>query len=150
MLPQSVLEELTNGDFRAARRRALWRRAMTWLRRSLEPRRLRSFSTARAALAPVEEVFVGERLVPAARVVGAVGRRDDFDGEFMPLRAELRERWTRIDRLRYASAPLPPVILYKIGADYFVFDGHHRVSVARYHGWPYVDAEVTELRPLMG
>ena len=43
---------------------------------------------------------------------------------------------------------LPPVSLYKIGALYFVEDGNHRVSVARYHGVEWVDAEaeVTEFR----
>jgi hypothetical protein len=42
---------------------------------------------------------------------------------------------------------LPPVELYKIGDAYFVVDGHHRVSVARYHEVPTVEAEVTEVRP---
>ncbi len=37
--------------------------------------------------------------------------------------------------------------LYKIGDAYFVLDGHHRVSVARYHGVPTVEAAVTEFRP---
>ena len=34
--------------------------------------------------------------------------------------------------------------LYKLGDDYFVQDGHHRVSVARFHGVEWMDAEVTE------
>ena len=36
--------------------------------------------------------------------------------------------------------------LYKIGDSYFVADGNHRVSVARYHGVEWIDAEVTEFR----
>lgn len=36
--------------------------------------------------------------------------------------------------------------LYKIGDAYFVRDGNHRVSVARYHGVMAIDAEVVELR----
>jgi hypothetical protein len=32
------------------------------------------------------------------------------------------------------------------GGLYFVLDGHHRVSVARYHGVEWIDAEVAELR----
>jgi len=39
---------------------------------------------------------------------------------------------------------LPPVELYKLGKDYFVADGNHRVSVARYLGVAAVDAVVTE------
>ncbi len=36
--------------------------------------------------------------------------------------------------------------LYKIEDYYFVLDGNHRVSVARYHGAETIDAEVVELR----
>ena len=39
---------------------------------------------------------------------------------------------------------LPPVSLYKVGGFYFVLDGHHRVSVARFHGVEWIDAYVTE------
>ena len=38
--------------------------------------------------------------------------------------------------------------LYKLGDDYFVEDGNHRISVARYHEPPDVEADVTELRPI--
>ena len=64
----------------------------------------------------------------------------------MPLRAVSRERWKRIDRAFRLGHELPPVILYKLGNLYFVKDGHHRVSVARFHGAEWIDAEVTEFR----
>jgi hypothetical protein len=38
------------------------------------------------------------------------------------------------------------VSLYKIGDAYFVEDGNHRVSVARYQGVEMLDAEITEFR----
>jgi hypothetical protein len=44
---------------------------------------------------------------------------------------------------------LPAVSLYKIGEAYFVRDGNHRVSVARYHGVVEIDAEVVEIRGQM-
>ncbi len=37
-------------------------------------------------------------------------------------------------------------MLYKVGEAYFVEDGNHRVSVARYQGVEWIDAEVVELR----
>jgi hypothetical protein len=36
------------------------------------------------------------------------------------------------------------VSLYKVGGFYFVLDGHHRISVARYHGVVWIDAYGTE------
>jgi hypothetical protein len=41
--------------------------------------------------------------------------------------------------------PLPAIQLYEIGGAYFVRDGNHRVSVARYQGAEEIDAEVTSL-----
>jgi hypothetical protein len=63
------------------------------------------------------------------------------------LRWSVGERWKRIDRAFHWGEDLPPVELYEIGEAYFVVDGHHRVSVARYHGVPIVEAAVAEFRP---
>ena len=42
-----------------------------------------------------------------------------------------------------------PVSLYKIGERYFVQDGNHRVSGARYQGIEMIDAGVTGIRSPM-
>jgi hypothetical protein len=63
----------------------------------------------------------------------------------MPRKASLRDKWERVDRAFVRGEELPPVSLYKIGDKYFVEDGNHRVSVARYQGVEMIDAEVTEL-----
>jgi hypothetical protein len=76
-----------------------------------------------------------------------VGRRSDFDRSFMPLRASAGQRWKRVDLAFHKGKNLPPVRLYKLGDAYFVEDGNHRVSVARFHGVGWIDADVTELRP---
>jgi hypothetical protein len=39
---------------------------------------------------------------------------------------------------------LPPVSLLDLGGTYLVSDGNHRVSVARFHGVEWIDAEVTQ------
>ncbi len=41
---------------------------------------------------------------------------------------------------------LQPVSLYALDGAFFVEDGHNRVSVARFHGAEWIDAEVTEFR----
>ena len=57
------------------------------------------------------------------------------------------ERWKRVDRALLRGEELPPVSLYKLGERYFVEDGNHRVSVARYHGVEMIEAEITKFRP---
>jgi hypothetical protein len=57
----------------------------------------------------------------------------------------VKQRWKHIDRAFHRGGVLPPVNLYKVGSFYFVLDGHHRVSVAAYHGVKWIDANVTEV-----
>ena len=79
-------------------------------------------------------------------VVGSVGRSGEFDAGFMPTRASAG-RWKRVDLAFRTGRDLPPVVLYKLGDDYYVHDGNHRVSVARFEGVEMIDAEVTEFFP---
>lgn len=83
--------------------------------------------------------------VELERIVGSVGRGREFDGDFSPLCSCSKERWKRVDEAFREGKFLPPVELYKLGDDYFVLDGNHRVSVARYHGAAAVDALVRNL-----
>jgi hypothetical protein len=76
-----------------------------------------------------------------------VGRWRDFDRSFLPARASVGQRWKRIDRAFQRGEDLPPVELYEVGEAYFVVDGHHRVSVARYHDVPTLEAAVAEFHP---
>lgn len=86
------------------------------------------------------------RAVPVGRIGGSVGRCSEFDRSFMPTRTSAEEKWKGVDRAFRRGEELPPVTLYKLGGLYFVLDGHHRVSVASYHGVEWIDAEVTEVR----
>ncbi len=81
--------------------------------------------------------------------MGSVNRYRDFDQAFLPARASMETRWKRIDWAFHRAAELPPVSPYKIGERYFVQDGNHRVSGARYQGIEMIDAEVTGIRSPM-
>ena len=141
------LEERVDRDFRLARRKALLGRAGARLRRrNGASSQLLFFDEIRKVSGTVGRVYRGVRTVPLGQIRGSVGRRSEFDRSFMPVRASAEERWKRIDRAFYRGETLPPVTLYEIGGLYFVLDGHHRVSVARYHGVEWIDAEVTEFR----
>ena len=85
----------------------------------------------------------GRREVPLNRICGSEGRSRDFDRFFSPLGGECRQRWISVLLARWMDVPLEPVQLIQIGDDYFVRDGHHRISVARALGETCIDAEVT-------
>lgn len=145
------LNEQADRDFDRARRRAWLRRLVALLRREPASRTIQpSFGELRRSLRAHNRARRGMRVVDLEKVVGSVGRPWDFDRSFMPLRASAAEKWKRVDLAFHRGEDLPPVILHKLGDAYFVEDGNHRVSVARYHGLPTVEAEVTEFRPAAG
>jgi hypothetical protein len=141
------LNEQVDWDFSRALRKARLRRLILRLRG--KPTSIsHTFDEVQRTLRAYNRVRRGIRVVELEKIVGSVGRSRDFDGSFMPLRAAAGERWKRVDLAFYRDQALPPVSLYKLGDDYFVEDGNHRISVARYHGVPDVEADVTELWPI--
>ena len=56
-----------------------------------------------------------------------------------------RERWVSIATLRLSDRGLPAVILLQVGEEYFVRDGHHRISVARALGEAFIEAHVIKI-----
>ncbi len=145
MIRYMSVEEQVDKDFERARRRAFVRRMRAWLRKDVCSDSLPSFEEARRVLGGFIQVPRGIRAVPVAKIVGSVGRTRDFDKAFLPTRASAATRWKRVDRAFYGDKELPPVRLFKVGDEYFVEDGNHRVSVARYQGVEMIDAEVVEL-----
>ena len=142
------LNEQADKDFDLARRRAWLRRLAARLRGRTAPNDVPPFfEDLRKTLRARNRVRRGIRVVDPEKIVGSVGRRGDFDHRFLPLRASARERWKRVDLAFYRGVDLPPVELYKLGDAYFVEDGNHRVSVARFHNLPAVEADVTEFLP---
>ena len=147
MIPYMDLNEQVDADFTRARRRARLRALGAHLRREHASNRLLSFDDLRRELAANNRFYRGTRVVEMEKIIGSVGRWRDFDRSFLPARASMAERWKRIDRAFQKGEDLPPVELYKIGDSYFVMDGHHRVSVARYHYVPTLEAAVAEFHP---
>lgn len=146
MIGYLSLEEQIEADFSRARRKALLRRVRARLRTDAAPDALLCFDeVSKNHGAAVGRVYRGMRTVPVGQIAGSVGRCSEFDGSFMPARASVREMDAH-GPSPHRGEGLPPVSLYKVGDFYFVLDGHHRVSVACYHGVEWIDAEVTEFR----
>lgn len=116
--------------------------------------RLRARLTRRGAYLPdLTTAVTGKRIIPhhdpatlsiaLEDIRGSENRPMDFDSDFNPLRAHTKERWMSVARARLSDAPLPSVELIRVGDDYYVRDGHHRISVAKALGQAYIDADVT-------
>jgi hypothetical protein len=86
----------------------------------------------------------GRQSVRLDQIVGSQGRSADFDRDFNPLNSRSRQRWTSIAIAELAGVDMPAVDLVKIGREYYVRDGHHRISVARALGAREIDANVVE------
>ena len=147
MIPYMNLNEQVDADFTRARRRARLRAVVARIRRKYASNRLLSFEDLRRELPAKNRLYRGTRVVEVEEIVGSVGRWDEFDRSFLPARASVGHKWKRIDRAFHRAQDLPPVELYEIGDSYFVVDGHHRVSVTRYHDVPTVEAAVAEFHP---
>lgn len=92
--------------------------------------------------------YAGIQVVPIGSIIGSEGRTADFDMEFHPTSETSRERWVGMAMAYLARLPLPPIELIQIGSEYFVRDGHHRVSVSRAFGQLATDAEVITWKAL--
>jgi hypothetical protein len=147
MIPYMDLNEQVDADFTRARRRARLRAVAARIRREHTSNRLLSFDDTRRKLVANNRLHRGTRVVEVEEIIGSVGRWDEFDRSFLPTSTSVGHKWKRIDRAFHRAEDLPPVELYEIGEAYFVVDGHHRVSVARYHDVPTVEASVAEFYP---
>jgi nucleotide-binding universal stress UspA family protein len=57
-------------------------------------------------------------------------------------------RWASVKTAMVANSGsgVPPISVYKLGDAYFVFDGNHRVSIAKQMGFEQIEAYVTEIK----
>src|SRR5262245_22112045 len=137
----------TGSSFDRARRQSAYRRLLRGLKGSGARAELLQLDQAERALRPFNRRYAGIQGIPLDRIVGTDSRIGDFDREFLPQRAELGDRWRRVESA-FAHSELAPIVVNQLGDAYFVVDGHHRVAVARQLGRETIDAEVTELRAL--
>ncbi len=128
-------------DFDRARRKAFIQHLLAlFSRKSLD---LLPFDAVQKRLRLHNKHFRGLQDIPLDSIVGSVGRYKDFTRTFLPRKGELRQRWAGVEA-RVKAGGLPPVELYQVGEVYFVWDGNHRVSVARAQGAPTIEARVWE------
>ena len=118
----------------AGHQRAFWARLT---RRSTQMPRLEASSLRRGGH------YAGVCEVELDRIRGSEGRSTDFDDHFHPVSETVRQRWQRVAAALEEGIRLQPVVLIRVGDDYYVRDGHHRISVSRALGLATIVAEVT-------
>jgi hypothetical protein len=126
-------------EFAVVQLRAQW--DTIYLRLFGRQNHLLSFATVGSRLP--QRKYLGIQEIPTCRIVGSVNRNRDFDRNFHPLKKHLSARWVQAYVLAHTSG-WSPIRVYQVGSLYFVKDGHHQVSVARYLDHHYIDAEVWE------
>lgn len=98
-----------------------------------------------------EEAFdtrdLGLKEVEVDKIIGSVGRYQDFDNRFRLRTGMPSERLMKIRQAVRDGKPLPPISLYQIKDEYYIVDGNHRVSVAKERGWKTIHAHILEFLP---
>lgn len=133
-------------DFNRSRRRAALARLRSRLRgQAGDVSTLLPLEEVIAALGRTGERRLGPKTIPLESIVGSVDRTKEFDRQFRPRTGRARARWQRINQAQRRGEGMPPIDVYRVGDLHFVFDGHHRVSVARHLGHEVIEAYVTEI-----
>ena len=108
---------------------------------------LKSFTEIQKEENAYNSVNLGIKEIPLDKIVGSVEKYSYFDKNFVPKNDIVMQRWINIYVGYMMDSMLPPVILYKIKDDYYVYDGNHRVSVAKFLNFASIEAEVEEFLP---
>ena len=138
-------------EWTEARRKALW----VQLRASLGSKKfdLVDFTQLAKHFNLGSASYEGVKDIPLTKIVGSVGRYQDFVQAFLPTNESMADRWQKIATLYLdpSSRGVPPIEVYQVGDWYFVSDGNHRVSVARQLKLEIIEAHVWEyFKPVAG
>jgi hypothetical protein len=111
-----------------------------------EKTRLIDFSSIEKNLEHVHQLNKGVQAIPIDKIVGSLGRYNDFTEGFLPNTAGISAKYEAVKKAMLAGKILPPIKVYQILDNYFVVDGHHRITVAKNElQAKEIDADVTEI-----
>ena len=131
-------------DFTRVRRRQVLSRLTSRLRHGPDDADVMlPFDEVVGALGRAGQRKIGLQTIRVSSIVGSVDRTKDFDRRFRPTSSRVRERWQRLALAHRRGEAIPPIEVYRVGELFFVYDGHHRVSVARALNLTSIDAYVT-------
>jgi len=140
---RTTITEKAMNLFRAASGRAFVHRMWAFITR--RPGRLLDLEQVTRCSVVQGSHSLGTHPVDIHQIRGTLGRTQDFDDQFNPLKERVNDRWKRVALAFLRGEALPAVELVEVDGVYFVRDGHHRISVARAMGREYIDAEVVQM-----
>jgi uncharacterized ParB-like nuclease family protein/DNA-binding Lrp family transcriptional regulator len=109
--------------------------------------RAKSFKENQSSEGAFDHIDRGLCTVPLSKIVGSVGRYQDFDSQFKLKNHVPPDRLIRVKQAMREGKSLPPVKLYKIKDEYYVLDGNHRISAAKEFGRLEIMAKIVEFIP---
>ena len=140
---QTKITEKAINLFQAASWRACVHKVSAFITR--RPGRLLDLEQVTCCSVVQSSHSLGTHPVDIHQIRGTLGRTQDFDDQFNPLKERVRDRWKRVALAFLRDEALPAVELVEVDGVYFVRDGHHRISVARAMGREFIDAEVIQM-----
>jgi len=136
----TTLRSFLSYQFTALRMRAI--RDRFWAKLSGSQSELKLFPGSGQPLFRSRRLL-GLQTIRVDQITGSLNRNTDFDHQFRPLKEHVLNRWVDAYILHERDG-WSPVLVHKVGDQYFVEDGHHRVSVARALGMDFMEAAVWE------
>jgi DNA-binding Lrp family transcriptional regulator len=136
-------------DITSWKSKLAWRLSNSSGRRREEdqPSGLKSFKDQQIREAAFDARDRGIRTIPLHRIVGSVGRYQDFDSRFRFKHHVNQDRSQWIKKAMRQGRSLDPVRLYEIKDEFFVLDGNHRIAAAKELGHDEILAHIVEFIP---
>ena len=116
-------------------------------RQDAEANGVKSFRDQQQKEAAFDHRDRGIRSVPLDRIVGSVGRYQDFDGRFRFKPMVPSDRLVGIKNAMRQGRTLGPVKLFEIKDEFYVLDGNHRIAAAKELGHDEILAHIEEFIP---
>jgi hypothetical protein len=104
------------------------------------------FTSIEKNLEHVHQRNRGIQAISIDKIVGSLGRYNDFTEGFIPHAERISAKYESVKQAMLHDKVLPPIKVYQILGNYFVIDGHHRITVAKNEKQAAcIDAEVIEI-----
>lgn len=111
-----------------------------------EKKSLIDFDSIEKNLKHVHQRNRGVMPIAIDKIVGSLGRYNDFTEGFLPQGGRVSAKYESVKHAVLEGKIMPPIKVYQILDNYFVIDGHHRVTVAKQElNAAEIDAEVIEI-----